>query len=146
MTIHYSYSPPEYVHATRTGLLMFRYRVPYDVKELIGKSELKYSLKTRCVRTARRFTSSILNFLEDLFNRIRLDEYATVSREELHSYLRDGISKARIQDIPPRPYSLLKDTQSNIHRATETSCRKRIARRDKEAYRHILNAQRRLPE
>lgn len=93
---------PEYLQQTSTGLFLFRLRVPKDCQRDIGKKELKYSLKTRSLREARKFTSSILSFLADAFNDIRLGVIEGDRTAKINHSITEAIRRARLNDS--RPY------------------------------------------
>ncbi len=57
------FRPPEYLYQTSTGLFFFRHLVPVDCRTTLSKKELRYSLKTHCIRIARKDVASILPFL-----------------------------------------------------------------------------------
>jgi len=90
---------PEYLQQTSTGLFLFRLRVPKDCLSVIGKAELKYSLKTRSLREARNCTSAILSFLKDIFNEIRLGYYLSKPEIDLNETIKDGIAKSRLLEL-----------------------------------------------
>ncbi|MGB3211628.1 MAG: site-specific integrase [Desulforhopalus sp.] len=92
---------PEYLQQTSTGLFLFRKRVPKDCLTVIGKSELKYSLKTRSLREARNCTSPILSFLKDTFNSIRLRHYSSQTEININQTIKDGIDRARLLELSP---------------------------------------------
>lgn len=98
MSFSFSYTPPEYLQLTHTGLIYFRYRVPSSLRFIIGKTELKYSLKTRSIRTARQYLASILPFIEGLFRDIQSE---TLSSTNINRIIKETISRIRTPDHSP---------------------------------------------
>jgi hypothetical protein len=74
---------PEYLLQINTGLLVFRIKVPLECRPLLQQNEIQYSLKTRCVYTARKHIASILPFLKDLFEGIRKGLLTALSKADL---------------------------------------------------------------
>ena len=50
---------PENLQQSSAGLIYFRYRVPNDIQPVLNKPDLKYSLKTHSLRTARQYLAPI---------------------------------------------------------------------------------------
>jgi hypothetical protein len=92
---------PEYLQRTTTGLFLFRLRVPKDCQPDIGKKELKYSLKTRSLREARKITSSILSFLPGVFDNIRIGGNEEHSKATVYLSIKEGIRRARLNELYP---------------------------------------------
>jgi integrase len=85
---------PEYLYHTNTGLLVFRIAVPLDCRPTIQKTEIHYSLKTRCIYSARKSIASILPFLREVFEGIRQGMYSVLSQVDLGRIIRDGIRES----------------------------------------------------
>lgn len=51
---------PEYLLRYPSGLFVFRVKVPRDCRPAIPLAELRYSLKTRCVYTARKHLADVV--------------------------------------------------------------------------------------
>ncbi|WP_458774156.1 tyrosine-type recombinase/integrase [Desulforhopalus sp. 52FAK] len=101
MGFSFSYSPPEYLQITHTGLVYFRYRIPSDLKVVFGKSELKYSLKTRNIRTARQYLASILPFVHELTHSLRGDSSEQPTSVTLKQIIDKQIHDIRMSLHPP---------------------------------------------
>ena len=100
MALSYSYTPPEYLQVSRTGLISFRYRVPNDLREAVGKSEWKYSLKTRSLREARKHLANILPTIQNLVKGLKIGYYKKISPEIIHETVYSVIQKARTSFTP----------------------------------------------
>ena len=85
---------PEYLIQTNTGLLVFRMKVPLDCRPKLEKKEIQYSLKTRCIYTARKHIASILPFLKDLFEGFRQGLLTALSKADLDKTIKEGIHQA----------------------------------------------------
>lgn len=85
---------PEYLIQTNTGLFVFRMKVPLDCRPKLEKKEIQYSLKTRCIYTARKHIASILPFLKDLFEGIRQGIFSTIAKADLDKTIKEGIHQA----------------------------------------------------
>ena len=92
---------PEYLQQTPTGLFFFRLRAAKDCQPDIGKKELKYSLKTRSLRKARKITASILSFLTGIFNGIRQRAFEGHGKDIVNQSILEGIKRAIVNDSPP---------------------------------------------
>ena len=118
------YRFPEYIYQTHTGLLIFRIKVPRDCRPHLNKKELQYSLRTRCVYSARKHIASILPFLHGIFEGIRQGIYSDLPRESLCQSIKKGIStinKPMIRDfksilgqLPPNMQSGYRYKDKNI--------------------------------
>jgi hypothetical protein len=62
---------PENLQQSSAGLIYFRYRVPNDIQPVLNKPDLKYSLKTNSLRTARQYLAPFLEYLQGVFHFIR---------------------------------------------------------------------------
>lgn len=82
---------PEYLCQTNTGVFVFRIRVPQDCSSLINKHEIRYSLRTRCIYSARKYIASILPFLKDLFKGLRQGIFSALSKADLDRTIKEGI-------------------------------------------------------
>ena len=85
---------PEYLYQTTTGLLIFRMKVPRDIRQCIKKLELQYSLRTRCVYSARKHIANILPFLNEFFEEARQGAYSDFQQSELDRAIKEGIRLA----------------------------------------------------
>lgn len=85
---------PEYLCQTNTGLLVFRIAVPLDCRPTLQKNEIHYSLKTRCIYSARKCIASILPFLKDLFAGIRQGIFSALAKEDLNRTIKEGIHQS----------------------------------------------------
>jgi integrase len=82
---------PEYIYQTDTGLLIFRMKVPRDCRSYLCKKELQYSLRTRCIYSARKHIASILPLLQGVFEGIRQGVYSDTSQATLSQTITKGI-------------------------------------------------------
>lgn len=82
---------PEYLSQQQSGLFIFRMKVPPDCQGIICKKELRYSLKTHCVYSARQHIASILPLLHGLFTGIRAGFYEGANELALQQSITDGI-------------------------------------------------------
>lgn len=62
---------PEYITQTNTGLFVFRMKVPSDCRHVLHRSVFKFSLRTRCIYTARKHVASLLQYLDSFFVEVR---------------------------------------------------------------------------
>lgn len=83
-----AFTTPEYLQQSLTGIFVFRFRVPQDCKAFLRKSELKYSLKTRSLREARKRVAAIVDFIEELCNDIRLGKVTENGEETIKTFQR----------------------------------------------------------
>ncbi len=113
---------PEYLQQTPTGLFLFRIRVPKECRTFLKKNELKYSLKTRSLREARRIVSSILKFLKSLFGSIQLGQITTDSLSSIQSLIRQTVAKARRNEqIGTQSMIVYSDSRTNEQEHFEES-------------------------
>lgn len=97
-----TFKTPEYLYQTSTGLFIFRRSIPIDCRSAFSKTELRYSLKTRCIRTARKHLATILSFIDDVFTAIRLGNYSSQSHVVLNQFVKSTIEQARLpQNFTP---------------------------------------------
>lgn len=95
---------PEYLYQTTTGLFVFRIRIPQDCRPTLNnRRELQYSLKTRCIRTARQLLAPVLQFINGVFQGIQSGVYQCVPYDTLTQTIKDGIRQARSR-ASPLPY------------------------------------------
>ena len=66
-------SPNYLVHNSHS--FCFRMRVPEDLRRYFGKKELKYSLKTGYIRTAKNKARYLAGFIQVIFERLRSGGY-----------------------------------------------------------------------
>lgn len=64
------YSSPFYTYQTSSGYI-FRLRIPEDLKDTIGNSEFRYSLRTGALRTAKHRANCIVALVHQLFKEVR---------------------------------------------------------------------------
>lgn len=77
----------------------FRMIVPEDLRPVIGKTELRYSLKERSLVPARRKSQQLAKQVKQLFSSLRLEsEPEKLDREKLQTYIQDMV-KATIEDM-----------------------------------------------
>ncbi len=107
---------PEYLYQTSTGLFIFRMRVPQDCRSAVGKTELRYSLKTRCIRTAREQLARILRPLNNLFKEIQLGVHTKSSPEYFSKVVKRVVMLARTPlTFPPHQYLGVRWSNKNGH-------------------------------
>ena len=100
---------PEYLYQTTTGLFIFRMKVPHDCFSTIRHRELQYSLKTRCIYSARKHLASILPFIQGLYGGIKQGVYDGYPQAELARIIKEGIRQSII-DHPVTSSLLPADT------------------------------------
>lgn len=101
---------PEYLYQTTSGLIIFRIKVPRDCRPIVRQRELQYSLKTRCIYSARKHLASILPFIQGLYEDIKRGLYDACHQPEVSRIIKAGIRQAieahpvinrQIQVTPP---------------------------------------------
>ena len=75
--------PPSYIIWTPHSYC-FRLRVPIDLQGIIGKTELRYSLKTGSLRDAKTKARLIAGQIQRLFKRLRRGEGSPYRTEQIH--------------------------------------------------------------
>jgi integrase len=90
---------PEYLYQTTSGLFIFRMKVPHDCLPAIRHRELQYSLRTRCIYSARKHLASILPFVQGLYGDIKQGLYDGYPQPEVSRIIKEGIRQA-IVDFP----------------------------------------------
>jgi hypothetical protein len=92
------FRPPEYLYQTPTGLFtglfIFRMKVPPYCKPLLNKNELRYSLKTRCVYSARKHIASILPVILGFFEGIKQGIYTDIPQSTILQIIKESIHGA----------------------------------------------------
>jgi len=120
--------PPEYIFQGDTGLFIFRMKVPLDCQSVLNKRELKYSLRTRCLYSARKNLAFILPFLQGVFDGIR---QGTPSGD-IHLIIKNGIRDA----IVGLPFQFTTVLQTQV-----TPSHKQEAEPDQHSAVPVLNQQ-----
>jgi hypothetical protein len=75
-------------------------KVPRDCRSQVNRKELQYSLRTRCVYSARKHIASIFPLLQGVFVGIRQGAYSDFSQEDLSHIIKEGIHRA-VTVTPP---------------------------------------------
>lgn len=74
---------------------IFRMRVPNDLRQIVGKTEFRYSLRTGSLRVAKPRACSIASFIKELFMRLRSD-MPELTQEQINTivqqYIRETLS------------------------------------------------------
>lgn len=96
--------PPEYLGQNETNLFIFRMKVPLDCQSFLNKKEVKYSLKTRCIYSARKHIASILPFLQAVFEGIRQGVYSNTPQADLCRTIKEWIHTTITE--PPSLYNV----------------------------------------
>lgn len=105
---------PEYLYRTPSGLFIFRIKVPRDCRPVIRRKELQYSLKTRCIYTARKLVAGVLLLVQDLFNSALRGLYTERTQALATQTIKDIISQAKSGGTsygPPLPQRQLSPSQ-----------------------------------
>jgi len=94
-------SSPKYIYQTSFGYC-FRFSIPSDLRPVISKNEIRYSLKTRDQSEAKALSKRLAGFIQDLCSKLRLSEGNSQDRcnHLIKFYFRsviDGDFKAGIQ-------------------------------------------------
>ena len=70
----------------------FRMIVPCDLREVVGKSELRYTLNTGSRRKAKKFSNRIAGDVKSLFRRLRHGGLmAELSKDEIIKMVREYV-------------------------------------------------------
>jgi integrase len=85
---------PEYLQQTPTGLFIFRLKVPLDCLPFLSIKELRYSLKTHCIYSARKHIAAILPFLRGVFEGIRQGRFTSTKQLDLNQIIKKGMRHA----------------------------------------------------
>jgi hypothetical protein len=94
MKMAFVVSTPTYVYQSPSGYI-FRIRVPNDLKEVVGRCEFRYSLRSRLLRVAKLRARSIAVFIHQLFTRVwnNMEEYTPEQITGLvRHYIKDTLS------------------------------------------------------
>jgi integrase len=83
----------------------FRYRIPQDLKAVVGKTEFRYSLRTGIFRIARYRARLIAGYIQGLFNKVRTD-MEKFSPEKITRLVQDYIRETLANDEMCRAKSL----------------------------------------
>ncbi|NLZ16831.1 MAG: hypothetical protein GX087_03745, partial [Desulfobulbaceae bacterium] len=76
---------------------IFRLRVPVDLKPIVGKGELRYSLRTGSLRVAKLRTRSIAAYIQQLFMRLR-SNMTELTQEQISQLVRQYIRETLSND------------------------------------------------
>lgn len=77
----FSVSQPLYIYQSSSGYI-FRLRVPGDLRELVGRSEFRYSLRAGALRIAKQRARSIAAYIQQLFLEVR-SRMAEFTKEQI---------------------------------------------------------------
>lgn len=87
-------SAPSYMYQSPSGYI-FRLRIPKDLKQLVGKVEFRYSLRSGSLRIAKDRARSIASFIQQLFAKVR-DNMSDFTQEKIkrivQNYIRETLS------------------------------------------------------
>ena len=94
-------SPNYLIHNSHS--FCFRMRVPEDLQRYFGKKELKYSLKTGYIRTAKNKARYLAGFLQVIFERLRYGGYKLklLTDEKIQELTSQYVKKA-LKDLETR--------------------------------------------
>ncbi|MEG6550862.1 site-specific integrase [Desulfocurvibacter africanus] len=77
-------------HLYRQGnTYYFRYAVPADLRSTIGRRELRYSLETGYLKSARCKSRILATKATEIFNAIRSGAYSAMSKKEIRDFIDD---------------------------------------------------------
>lgn len=100
-------STPSYLYQSTSGYI-FRLRVPNDLRDLVGKSEFRYSLRTGAMRVARQRARSIASYIQQLFLDIRnaMSEWTQEKiNQVVQRYIRETLANDELCRSLPRDHS-----------------------------------------
>jgi len=88
----------------RNSLYYFRYTLPLDISRLVGKTGLRYSLRTGYVKQAERKARRLSSTVEDFISHIRQEPPTAMnlSEAQLQSLLDQYLRKALNEDEDKR--------------------------------------------
>ena len=96
---------PASLYQTPSGYI-FRLRIPKDLKDLVGKTEFRYSLRTGGLRVAKNRARSIVSFIHQLFIKVRSNmskfnqEHITeIVKGHIRTVLADGESCSKQKGV-----------------------------------------------
>ena len=89
-------STPSYLYQTPSGYI-FRLRIPKDLKELVGKVEFRYSLRSGSLRIAKYRARCIASFVQQLFTKVR-NNMAEFTQEKIQGIVKKYIRQTLDND------------------------------------------------
>lgn len=84
---------PSYMYQCPSGYI-FRLRIPFDLRELVGKCEFRYSLRSGTLRVAKHRARCIASYIQQLFIKVR-SSMAEFTQEQItklvQKYIRETL-------------------------------------------------------
>lgn len=102
---------PSYFYQTASGYI-FRYRIPEDLKELVGRVEFRYSLKTGSLRIAKRRVLQIVAYVQNTFQKLR-NNIMILTPKKINELVRTYIHKTLQEDEDARVNPLRSQSQNS---------------------------------
>jgi hypothetical protein len=105
MKMGFLVSAPSYMYQSPSGYI-FRLRIPSDLKDVVGKVEFRYSLRSGSLRVAKHRARAIAVYIHELFLKLRknMTEFTQDKINELvKNYIRQTLAndeKCRVLSGP----------------------------------------------
>ena len=101
---HFNSKHKPQIYLPKKLLYYFRYTLPPDISKLVGKTGLRYSLRTGYIKQAERKASRLAGTVEDFISEIRQESYRimNLSTEQLQALLDQYLRKALDDDEDKR--------------------------------------------
>ena len=89
-------STPSYMYQSPSGYI-YRLRIPVDLKDIVGKTEFRYSLRSGILRVAKHRARCIASFVHQLFIKVRnnMEEFTP---ERISDLVRNYIRETLVND------------------------------------------------
>ena len=92
----FSVSNPKYIYQSPSGYI-FRLCIPNDLRNVVGKTEFRYSLRTGILRVARHRARCIASYVHQLFIKVR-SSMSEFSKERINQLVQEYIRKTLTDD------------------------------------------------
>ncbi len=83
----FSVSNPTYLYQSTSGYI-FRFRIPKDLRVVVGKGESRYSLRSGILRVAKYRARCITSYIHQLFVKVR-SSMSEFSKERIDQLVRE---------------------------------------------------------
>lgn len=94
---------PSCLYQTPSGYI-FRFRVPADIKPVVGRVEFRYSLRSGALRVAKHRARCIAPFIQQLFEKVR-NGMAEFTSEKIKRMVQEYVRETLINDEKCRAIS-----------------------------------------
>ena len=117
-------SAPTYVHHTPYGYY-FRLRIPLDLKDIFGKTELRYSLRTNVMSDAKSKARLLAGRVQSLFKKVR-SNVMSLNQNHIQNIVRQYVQESISEDNNlrifegPFPSEVMTEDNLNIEHVLET--------------------------